>query len=424
MKKRKIKNMKPLLLLLPLLLIVPVRASAQTERPFQTVPSTYEDAYDDMRRMPTVKMQEGEPIPLEGPVDREKYILGPGDHVDVSVWGVEPPIINDLYVSAEGRLLIPPVGAVEVGGISLAEAESKVVEAMKEYFGPQMRTTLTLLNPRRFRAYAAGAVKFPGAYKVTALDRVNDLLRAAGGIRAGASRRGVKLYDRDRVLIGEVDLLQYQSLGLQEHNPRVPDGGIVEVPAIGDYVMLSGKFPQIYGLDSLRIRNYETEPLTQFAVEFKEGETLLDLLKLTGPPEMPDAELIGNVMVSSGIPGQGTAVALTDRMLEQPLVKGQYYEFPLRDHWVFITGSTNSWGRFQYRPGWVVQDYLGQAGGPNWNGSKKIYLRRKDGIEIKATESDPVYPGDVIYVPEKFHVERYWAVGASLLGTILVLVFK
>jgi hypothetical protein len=213
-------------------------------------------------------------------------------------------------------------------------------------------------------------------------------------------------------------------MGLQEHNPRIPDGGIVEVPAMVDYVMFSGRFPQIYGLDSLRIRNYETEPLTQFAIEFSQGETLLDLLKLTGPPEMPDTELIGNVTVSSGIPGQSMAVALTGGMLEEPLVKGQYFEFPLRDHWVFITGSTNSWGRFQYRPGWVVQDYLGQAGGPNWNGSKKVFIRRKDGIETKATLVDPIYPGDVIYVPEKFHLERYWGVGASLLGTILLLVFK
>ncbi len=407
-----------------LLLIVPVQVSAQMASPFQIVPSTYEEEYDDLMRMPTVKANQGEIVPMEGPVDRETYILGPGDQIDVSVWGLEPPINLDLYVSGEGRLLVPPVGAVEVGGISLAEAERKVVEALREYYEPGIRITLTLINPRWFRAYVAGAVKFPGAYKITSLDRVNDLMRAAGGIRSGASRRGVRLYDRNRVLISEVDMLQYQTLGLQEHNPRIPDGGIVEVPVIGNHVMFSGKFPQSYGMDSLRIRNLETEALTQFAVEFKEGESLLDLLKLTGLPEMPDTGLVGNVSVSSGTPGQGRTVALTSAMLEQPLVKGQFFEFPLRDHWVFITGSTNSWGRFQYRPGWVVQDYLGQAGGPNWNGSKKIFVRRKDGIEVEATATDPIYPGDVIYVPEKLHVERYLAVGVGLLGTVLVLVFK
>ncbi len=425
MKKRKITNMKLLLILLSLLLIVPVRASAQSARPFQTVPSIYEKAYGDLKRMPTVPIEKAEALPLEGPVDRETYILGPGDNIDVSIWGVEPAIINDdLFVSAEGRLLISPVGAVEVGGISLAEAERKVVEVLREYYGLSMRITLTLINPRKFRAYTAGAVKFPGAYKLISLDRVNDLLRAAGGVRAGASRRGIKLYDRNRVLLGEVDLLQYQKFGLQEHNPQIPDGGIVEVPQMEDYVIFSGRFPQFHSIDSVKNRSNQAEQKTSFRVEFKQGETLLDLLKLTGPPEMSDTGLIGNVTLSSGTPGLGKTVALTDRMLEQPLVKGQFFEFPLRDHWVFITGSTNAWGRFQYMPGWVVKDYLGQAGGPNWNGSKKIYLRRKDGIEVKATEIDQVYPGDVIYVPEKFHVERYWAVGASLLGTILVLVFK
>ncbi len=424
MRTAKIFGLKPMGVMLALLLIAPAETAAQTDRPFQTVPSTYEEAYDDMTRMPTIKLEQGEAVPLEGPVDRETYILGPGDHVDVSVWGVEPPINNDLYVSAEGRLLVSPVGAVEVGGISLAEAERKVVDALKQYYGSRMRITLTLVGPRKFRAYAAGAVKFPGAYKLTALDRVNDLLRAAGGTRSGSSRRRVKLYDRDRVLIREVDLLQYQALGLQEHNPRVPDGGIVEVPAIGDYVIFSGKFPQIYGMDSVKIRNYQTEPKTQFMVEFKEGETLLDLLRLTGAPEMPDTALIGNVTVSSGVPDQGKAVALTSRMLEEPLIKGRFFEFPLRDNWVFVTGSTNAWGRFQYRPGWVVQDYLGQAGGPNWNGSKKVYLRRKDGKQVRASAVDPVYPGDVIYVPEKFRIERYWAAGVSLLGTVLIIVTR
>ncbi|MBW7996061.1 MAG: hypothetical protein FVQ81_05700 [Candidatus Glassbacteria bacterium] len=342
-----------------------------------------------------------------------------------SVWGVEPAVSKSMYVSAEGRLLVPPEGVVDVAGLSLAEAERHVAEKLHKYFTRDITISLTLVNPRTFRAYITGAVRTPGAFKATALDRVNDLIRVAGGIQPGGSMRRIRLYDNDRKLLKEVDMLRYKSSGKLADNPQLSDGAIVEVPAVEDYVILSGRFPYIYGTDSVRINNNIKDAETQYAVEFFPGETLLDLLELTGVPQMDDTSLVGNVMVSRGVPSSEEVEALTRDMLTAPLEKGQYYEFPMRKNWVYVTGSTNFAGEYQYRPGWTVQDYLGHAGAPNWLGSSdKIVLRRSTGGEYDAALTDPVYPGDMIYVPEKFRPDRYITIGAGVLGTLIIVLFR
>ncbi|MFH1071401.1 MAG: polysaccharide biosynthesis/export family protein, partial [Candidatus Glassbacteria bacterium] len=397
---------------------------AQTREMFQTgLPKLLEREKEV--ELPTTRIKPEKLVPFEGKVDRASYKLGPGDQVDVTVWGTEPLVSHELIVSGDGRLLLPPAGALEVAGLTLDEAEKFVYRNLDKFYSSETRITLSLVNARTFRVYAAGAVLLSGTYAVTALDRVSDLIRVAGGIRDGGSKRRIRLYDRDRNLVQEVDLLRHAATGDLEANPHLVDGGIVEVPSMENYVVLSGLFPNLSELDTVRVKDWNFEVATEFMIEFKPGETLRDLLELTGRPVTVDTALAGSAFASQGPPEKGKNRILTADMLDQPLRNGSFFDFPVRTNWVFVTGSTNSFGRYLYQPGWRVQDYLGQAGGPNWNGSsKRVFLRRSDGTEFKSSRTEIVFPGDVIFVPEKFRLDIVLPVVAGVASALIFVIWK
>lgn len=364
-------------------------------------------------------------IPLDGKLDRNEYRLGPGDEVDVTIWGTDPLLTYNLVVSGEGRLLVPPAGALEVAELTLVEAESYLAQELAKYFSKDAPVTLTLMNPRTFRAYVAGAILLPGTYAVSSMDRASDLIRAAGGIKRGGSKRRVRLLTKDNVLVREVDMMRHEATGSLADNPRLDDGCVVEVPPIDKFVVLMGRFANLSGTDTIRVKDWNLEEANEFIVEFKPGESLKDLLTLAGAPLEPDSTMAGKAFFSRSGLRTNEYFPLTPEMLSQPLQSGTYYDFPIRNNWVFVTGSTNAYGRYIYKPGWNVQDYLGQAGGPNWNGSQKtIYLRRLDGQEFKCKPSEPVFPGDVIYIPEKFHMDRIYPVLAGLASAIIIVLFN
>ncbi|HLA38923.1 MAG TPA: polysaccharide biosynthesis/export family protein [Candidatus Glassbacteria bacterium] len=405
------------------LLLAAAALPAQTREMFQTgMPKLLER--EEKFELPTTRTKPEELVPFEGKVDRASYRLGPGDQVNVTVWGTEPLASQELTVSGDGRLLVPPAGALEVAGLTLDEAEKFISTRLSHFFSDETSITLSLVNARTFRVYAAGAILVPGTYAVTAVDRVSDLIRAADGIRKGGSRRRLRLYDRDRKLIQEVDLMRHAATGELQCNPHLVDGGIVEVPSIERYVVFSGHFPNLSDVDTVRVKDWNLETATEFTIEFKEGESLRDLLALTGRPAISDTALAGNAFVSLGQPEKNSFQVLTADMIDQPVQNGAFYDFPARNNWVFVTGSTNSFGRYLYKPGWKVQDYLGQAGGPNYNGSRKtIWLRRADGNEFKCSPGETIYPGDVIYVPEKFHFDRVLPVMAGVASALIFVIW-
>ena len=362
-------------------------------------------------------------IPLEGKIDRSSYYLGPGDEMDVSIWGAEFYESFHLFVSAEGRLLVPPVGPLEVDGMSLDEAESYLTRQISKYYS-EARISLTLINPRTFRVFAVGAIKKPGIYFMTAVDRVGGLLVEAEGIRSGGSQRRVRLLDRDRHLIKTVDMIRYRMQGTLEENPTLVDGCIVEVPPVENYVILRGSFTNLSGSDSVTVGRWLRDQISEFVVEYLPGETLEDLLELVGGPGNIQTVAEGRIIVGDSLRNSKRWVPLTEQMAAAPLEHGTIYEYPVRNDWISISGSVSFPGRYLYQPGWTVRDYLGQAGGPNSQGSgTRCYIKRVDGSNDKAKFDDTVLPGDILYVPQKFRFYE-WSPVVTLITAILFIVYK
>jgi protein involved in polysaccharide export with SLBB domain len=167
------------------------------------------------------------PVPLDEPLDPDRYICGPGDVLELNFWGVRNFKLR-AAIDLEGRAFVPKVGYLPLRGKTLSEARRILLDSVAKNY-PGLGFGVTLAQPRTFMVQVAGAVARPGSYPARAIERVATLLRRAGGIEKTGSKRRIEL----RRLGGQVvavDLLRYTLTGDVKYNPHLLDGDVVQVP--------------------------------------------------------------------------------------------------------------------------------------------------------------------------------------------------
>lgn len=183
---------------------------------------------------------------FEGPIDPEKYVVGPGDQLTLQVIGTLESSLT-ITISPEGIAQIPTVGQVNVVNKKLAEVERLIVNIAKPRY-PNAELKVTLLKARLFYASVAGAVVRPGRYMVSAASRVSDLLEMAGGAKWDltppdttqegkvilppfeiAPLRGLILARKNGDTVW-VDLERFYRFGEVESNPFMLDGDRLYIP--------------------------------------------------------------------------------------------------------------------------------------------------------------------------------------------------
>lgn len=108
------------------------------------------------------------------------FRLAPGDILTLHLFSVETSEIPGVFVDASGSLHLPLAGSVEVGGMTLAEAEEVIQLALREY-DEVVRVSLIVTTPAGHQASVLGAVETPGRVLITEGLRLADLLASAGG---------------------------------------------------------------------------------------------------------------------------------------------------------------------------------------------------------------------------------------------------
>lgn len=111
------------------------------------------------------------------------YLLGSGDAIRINVFK-HPDMTLETRVSENGAITFPLVGSVQLGGLSLANAEQKLAEALRRGgFVRDPQITITLLQVRGNQVSVLGQVHRPGRFPLETLNtRLSDVLAMAGGI--------------------------------------------------------------------------------------------------------------------------------------------------------------------------------------------------------------------------------------------------
>jgi polysaccharide biosynthesis/export protein len=154
--------------------------------------------------------------------------LGPGDLVEVSVYGV-PELATKARVSNDGDLYLPLIDYVHVADLSLQEAQ-KLIEKRLDSGGFVRNPHVTIFVDE----YASqgvtllGEVGKPGIYPVLGDRRLFDLLSGAGGLTDRASRT-VTITRRSKLSQPQTIHLARNLTDAPESNVDVRPGDTIEV---------------------------------------------------------------------------------------------------------------------------------------------------------------------------------------------------
>ncbi|HEX5802013.1 MAG TPA: polysaccharide export protein EpsE [Azospira sp.] len=110
-------------------------------------------------------------------------ILGPGDSVRVTVFQ-NPDLTTETRISAQGSILMPLIGPVDLRGMTPDDAVARIAQRLKDgQFLVDPQVSLSVLQVRSRQVSVLGQVTRPGRY---ALDdsspRLVDVIALAGGI--------------------------------------------------------------------------------------------------------------------------------------------------------------------------------------------------------------------------------------------------
>lgn len=159
------------------------------------------------------------------------YIIGPGDVVRVNVYQ-NPDLTLETRVSESGTISYPLLGAVKLGGLSIAEAEKTIATGLlKGNFLRQPQVNLLLLQIRGNQASVLGMVNKPGRYpiEVTGL-RLSELLATAGGIAPTGSDLATLVGVRSgKQFRKQIDIGLLLTEGNEKDDPVVQNGDTVYV---------------------------------------------------------------------------------------------------------------------------------------------------------------------------------------------------
>ncbi|GAA3779448.1 SLBB domain-containing protein [Flavobacterium ginsengiterrae] len=189
------------------------------------------------------------------------YVLGPGDELQISVYGVQE-FNASIPVSVEGKVTIDYVGQIAVSGLSIEAATQKIKAAIAKVYSTvrsgQSQVAVSLSEIRTIKVTIVGG-KQPGNYSISSLATVYNALHLAGGPGKNGSYRNIELIRNNKVY-KNIDIYRFLVKGDQSDNVSLKENDVIRIPAYSQRVTVEGevKRPGIF--------------------EMKKGEKFSDLL--------------------------------------------------------------------------------------------------------------------------------------------------
>jgi polysaccharide export outer membrane protein len=144
---------------------------------------------------PTVEAREAAAqTALVSPPDQERYLLGPEDIIEVSVWK-EPDMTKQLVVQPDGKIYYPLVGEIRAAGKTVKQLQEEISKRL-EKFVTDASVTVILLKTQFYKFYVTGKVNKPGEFLVGRPTTVLQAIAMAGGLTPFASPKDIKVVRR------------------------------------------------------------------------------------------------------------------------------------------------------------------------------------------------------------------------------------
>ena len=191
------------------------------------------------------------------------YILGPGDQLDINVYGVQQFIYSGT-ISKNGTINIPNVGEVFLSGLAFEAAKNKLQKQIGKIYstlaGNGSKLSISVSNYRTILVTIIGAQQ-SGNYRLSSMSSVYNALHVAGGPSDIGSYRKIELI-RNNKIIRTIDLYRFLTKGDQSDNVSLTDNDVIRIPSYEARVTLEGEikrpgiFEMVAGENLMHVISY------------------------------------------------------------------------------------------------------------------------------------------------------------------------
>lgn len=297
----------------------------------------------------------------------KSYILSGGDELIINVWG-DSELNLKLKVSPEGTILIPALGPVVVGGLTIEAAEERIRRELGRIMStlspsavsgkagreeaeagyPNTFVSVSLGQIRSIKVNIVGEVTAPGTYTLPSFATLFHALYAAGGVNEIGTLRNIKVYRESRE-VASLDVYDYLLYGKYQTNVRLQENDMIMVGPYEGLVVVRGKVK--------RNRIFE----------LRKGETLAQLLDMAGGFRGDAYREDVRVKRKSGIRYQ-LATVQADRFGSFAMQDGDSLQvdsiIPFYDNRLTVSGAVWRPGEYEYGPSLhTVKQLVKQAAG-------------------------------------------------------------
>ncbi|MCI6082296.1 MAG: SLBB domain-containing protein [Prevotella sp.] len=186
------------------------------------------------------------------------YRLGPGDELQIEVWGASETNITQK-VSPDGYISIPNVGPVNVNGLTVQAATNRIKAKLSQIYSGLASSNVNLSTHvkvslgqiRTIQVNIMGEVARPGTYALSSFSTVFHALYKAGGMSKMGSLRNIKVVRGGRT-VANVDVYDYIINGRSHSDIRLQEGDVILASPYDALVLIKGKVkrPMYYEMKS------------------------------------------------------------------------------------------------------------------------------------------------------------------------------
>lgn len=319
------------------------------------------------------------------------YVLGPGDVLEVSVWGYAD-LTRVVAVRPDGKISLPIVGDVRASGLAVDRLTRVLTQAFAQYIkNPQV--SVIVKEFRRISVSILGQVARPGTYLLRPDARLLDLLSAAGGLTEVAASQAQLLaperqplvINLDRVLAGDKEA----NLALRGGETLVVPEDLVNIVNVTGQVARPGRYRlkgEMRVLDALLLAGGLTEKASLTDSRLVRGATETRSLNL-------DALLLRQDMTHNITLQPGDSLFISEELNNK----------------IYVLGDVTNPGAFPVKDEPTLLQALAMAGGPVQRGpatAKTIHIVRRGGntdtqqIVASAGKVEPLPNGGLLVTVE------------------------
>ena len=186
------------------------------------------------------------------------YRLGPGDELQIEVWGASEANITQK-VTPDGYISIPNVGPVNVNGLTVQAATNRIKAKLSQIYSGLASSNVNLSTHvkvslgqiRTIQVNIMGEVARPGTYALSSFSTVFHALYKAGGMSKMGSLRNIKVVRGGRT-VATVDVYDYIINGRSHSDIRLQEGDVILASPYDALVLIKGKVkrPMYYEMKS------------------------------------------------------------------------------------------------------------------------------------------------------------------------------